>query len=58
MAGKGGTFDCCNCGKSGHLARDCPEPTKAKGAGPVCFNCGQTGHMARDCPEPRQAQAK
>ena len=33
---------CFNCGKKGHLAENCPEPTK-------CSHCGKKGHMAKDC---------
>ncbi|BAV25177.1 gag protein [Simian immunodeficiency virus - agm] len=35
---------CFNCGKFGHLQRNCAEPRKMK-----CFKCGKIGHMAKDC---------
>nr|ADE61217.1 gag protein [Simian immunodeficiency virus] len=35
---------CFNCGKEGHLARNCRAPRR-KG----CWKCGQEGHQMRDC---------
>nr|APA29294.1 gag protein [Human immunodeficiency virus 1] len=40
---------CFNCGKEGHLARNCRAPRK-KG----CWKCGREGHQMKDCTE-RQA---
>nr|AAY98703.1 gag protein [Human immunodeficiency virus 1] len=40
---------CFNCGKEGHLARNCRAPRK-KG----CWKCGKEGHQVKDCTE-RQA---
>nr|ANS91243.1 gag protein [Human immunodeficiency virus 1] len=40
---------CFNCGKEGHLARNCRAPRK-KG----CWKCGSEGHQMKDCTE-RQA---
>nr|UTQ19415.1 gag protein [Human immunodeficiency virus 1] len=40
---------CFNCGKEGHLARNCRAPRK-KG----CWKCGKEGHQMKECPE-RQA---
>nr|ACV94656.1 gag protein [Human immunodeficiency virus 1] len=40
---------CSNCGKEGHLARNCRAPRK-KG----CWKCGKEGHQMKDCTE-RQA---
>jgi RNA recognition motif-containing protein len=46
--GSGGSKDCFNCGKPGHMSRDCEEPKKPResggggggGGGRDCFNCG------------------
>nr|BAH09835.1 gag protein [Human immunodeficiency virus 1] len=40
---------CFNCGREGHLARNCRAPRK-KG----CWKCGEEGHQMKDCAE-RQA---
>nr|WCD68147.1 gag protein [Human immunodeficiency virus 1] len=40
---------CFNCGKEGHLARNCKAPRR-KG----CWKCGKEGHQMKDCVE-RQA---
>nr|AIG15759.1 gag protein [Human immunodeficiency virus 1] len=40
---------CFNCGKEGHIARNCKAPRK-KG----CWKCGKDGHQMKDCTE-RQA---
>uniref|UniRef100_Q4PTA4 Gag polyprotein n=2 Tax=Human immunodeficiency virus type 1 TaxID=11676 RepID=Q4PTA4_HV1 len=40
---------CFNCGKVGHIAKNCRAPRK-KG----CWKCGQEGHQMKDCTE-RQA---
>nr|AIE57581.1 gag protein [Human immunodeficiency virus 1] len=44
-----GRIKCFNCGKEGHLARNCRAPRK-KG----CWKCGKEGHQMKDCTE-RQA---
>ena len=57
-------FECCRCGETGHISRDCPEAgSKGRGGGgggggggaargPMkCYECGEEGHMARDCPD-------
>nr|ANS91190.1 gag protein [Human immunodeficiency virus 1] len=43
------TIKCFNCGKEGHLARNCKAPRK-KG----CWKCGKEGHQMKECTE-RQA---
>nr|WCD67950.1 gag protein [Human immunodeficiency virus 1] len=43
------TIKCFNCGKEGHIARNCKAPRK-KG----CWKCGKEGHQMKDCNE-RQA---
>nr|AGH01674.1 gag protein [Human immunodeficiency virus 1] len=47
--GSNRTIKCFNCGKEGHLARNCRAPRK-KG----CWKCGKEGHQMKDCTE-RQA---
>ena len=37
---------CYNCNKTGHMARECKEPKREKGA---CFYCAKQGHQAKDC---------
>nr|AAW68177.1 gag protein [Human immunodeficiency virus 1] len=41
---------CFNCGKEGHIARNCRAPRK-KG----CWKCGKEGHQMKDCTTERQA---
>nr|AAK77524.1 gag protein [Human immunodeficiency virus 1] len=43
------TVKCFNCGKEGHIARNCRAPRKKD-----CWKCGKEGHQMKDCTE-RQA---
>ncbi len=64
---------CFNCGKPGHIAKNCRMPKRhpgqggkgaGRGAGPnpaggrACHNCKKVGHFARECPEPKTEEQK
>nr|ANS91347.1 gag protein [Human immunodeficiency virus 1] len=40
------TIKCFNCGKEGHIARNCKAPRKRG-----CWKCGREGHQMKDCTE-------
>ncbi|CAG9311279.1 unnamed protein product [Blepharisma stoltei] len=42
---------CFNCGKPGHISRDCAERVE-------CFECGAHGHFARGCPNGKKSSPK
>nr|AJG43082.1 gag protein [Human immunodeficiency virus 1] len=44
------TVKCFNCGKEGHIARNCRAPRKRG-----CWKCGEEGHQMKDCNNGRQA---
>jgi hypothetical protein len=52
-AATGTSITCFNCGKPGHVSRDCAEAdTGMKHFSGKCFNCGKQGHMANKCRAP------
>jgi len=49
---------CFNCGKMGHIARNCRAPSRNKDNNRrevTCYNCGKEGHYASKCRLPRKS---
>lgn len=42
----GARVSCFNCGKAGHMSRECRSPK-------TCFNCGRAGHVRAQCDSPQ-----
>ena len=40
---------CYNCGKPGHISRNCRKKKKAPASSITCYNCGKPGHLKRNC---------
>ncbi|GJX12812.1 putative reverse transcriptase domain-containing protein [Tanacetum coccineum] len=53
---------CSNCGKAGHMARDCKGKAIATGANArptvTCYDCGEKGHTRNYCPKKRDPQGE
>ncbi|GJU26805.1 putative reverse transcriptase domain-containing protein [Tanacetum coccineum] len=53
---------CNNCGKAGHMARDCKGKAIATGANVrptvTCYDCGEKGHTRNYCPKRKDPQGE
>ncbi|GJR56238.1 putative reverse transcriptase domain-containing protein [Tanacetum coccineum] len=53
---------CNNCGKAGHMTRDCKGKAIATGANTrptvTCYDCGEKGHTRNYCPKKRDPQGE
>eukprot|EP00039_Didymoeca_costata_P015375 m.259868 g.259868 ORF g.259868 m.259868 type:complete len:338 (+) comp16210_c0_seq2:82-1095(+) len=47
---------CYNCGKTDHLANDCPDPNRRSKPKQSCHTCGGEGHIAAMCPSQQGAR--
>ncbi|GJY66976.1 reverse transcriptase domain-containing protein [Tanacetum coccineum] len=50
------SYDCYNCGKPVHYARNCMFPKMVKDGANDCYNCGKSGHYAKDCKLPKKVE--